>query len=100
VPLGYIYQLSKHLPLGQSEEDIIKSLNELKTRIIEEEIEMRSIMHSHHLIKAKDSIFRSYGILKHAYTISLKEAANHLSNVKLGVDLGFLPENTDRKSVV
>lgn len=96
VPLGHIYQLSNQLTLGQSEEDIIKSLNELKTRIIEEEIEMRSIMHSDHLIKAKDSIFRSYGILKHAYTISLKEAANHLSNVKLGVDLGFLPENTIR----
>src|SRR5699024_6683910 len=36
------------------------------------------------------------GILKHAYTISLKEAANHLSNVKPGVDLGFLPEHTIR----
>ncbi len=96
VPLGHIYQLSNQLTLGQSEKDIIKSLNELKTRIIEEEIEMRSIMNNEHLIKAKDSIFRSYGILKYAYTISLKEAANHLSNIKLGLDLGLLPENTIR----
>lgn len=96
VPLGHIYQLSNQLTLGQSEEDIIKSLNELKTRIIEEEIEMRSIMNNEHLIKAKDSIFRSYGILKYAHTISLKEAANHLSNIKLGADLGFLSEDTIR----
>lgn len=94
VPLGHIYQLSNQLTLGRSEKDIIKSLDELKVRIIEEELEMRSIMNNEHLLKAKDSIYRSFGILKHAYTISLKEAANHLSNVKLGVDLGLLPEDT------
>ncbi len=96
VPLGHIYQLSNQLTLGRTEEDIIDSLNELKLRIMEEEIEMRSIMNDDHLLKAKDSVFRSYGTLKYAHTISLKEAANHLSNVKLGVDLGLLPGDTIR----
>lgn len=96
VPLGHIYQLSNQLTLGRTEEEIISSLNELKLRIMEEEDEMRSIMNDDHLLKAKDSIFRSYGTLKYAHTISLKEAANHLSNVKLGVDLKLLPENTIR----
>ncbi|MCD2138288.1 protein arginine kinase [Salinicoccus halitifaciens] len=96
VPLGHIYQLSNQLTLGRTEEDIISSLNELKMRIMEEENEMRSIMNDDHLLKAKDSIYRSYGTLKYAHTISLKEAANHLSNVKLGMDLNLLPENTIR----
>ncbi|SOC43120.1 protein arginine kinase [Salinicoccus kekensis] len=96
VPLGHIYQLSNQLTLGRTEEDIIISLNELKMRIMEEESEMRSIMNDDHLLKAKDSIYRSYGTLKYAHTISLKEAANHLSNVKLGMDLNLLPENTIR----
>ena len=96
VPLGHIYQLSNQLTLGRTEEDIISSLNELKMRIMEEENEMRSIMNDDHLLKAKDSIYRSYGTLKYAHTISLKEAANHLSNVKLGMDLNLLPGNTIR----
>jgi protein arginine kinase len=35
---------------------------------------------------------RSYGILKHAYSMHSKEALNLLSLAKLGCDLGFYPE--------
>ncbi len=44
VPLGHIYQLSNQLTLGQTEEEIINNLDELKERIVEEEMEMRSII--------------------------------------------------------
>ena len=90
VPLGHIYQLSNQLTLGQAEEEIIQNLDELKSQIIEEELEMRSRLESEHLLEVKDSVSRSYGLLKHAYKMSLKEAAKCLSDVKLGIDLGVL----------
>ncbi len=96
VPLGHIYQLSNQLTLGQTEEEIIQNLDELKSQIIEEELEMRSRLESEHLLEVKDSVHRSYGILRHAYKMSLKEAAKCLSDVKLGIDLGIL-EHKDFK---
>lgn len=90
VPLGHIYQLSNQLTLGQTEEDIIQNLDELKSQIVDEELEMRSRIHSDHLLEVKDSVYRSYGALKHAYKMSLKEAANCLSELKLGIDLGII----------
>lgn len=51
---------------------------------------MRSRLKSEHLLEVKDSVYRSYGLLKHAYKMSLKEAAKCLSDVKLGIDLEIL----------
>lgn len=90
MPLGHIYQLSNQLTLGQAEEEIIDNLEELKQRIIEEEEEMRRHLIDRYLLQTQDTVNRSYGILKHAYTLTLKEAAMHLSNIKLGVDLKLL----------
>lgn len=90
VPLGHIYQLSNQLTLGQTEEEIIDHLDELKNRIIEEEQAVRKDLITHYPVKTKDTVSRSYGILKYAYTLTSKEAAMHLSNVKLGMDMGIL----------
>ncbi|GAB3055690.1 hypothetical protein ACFOU0_01970 [Salinicoccus sesuvii] len=90
IPLGHIYQLSNQLTLGQNETEIISNLDELKQRIVEEEIEMRSQFKSEHPIEVKDSVYRSYGILKHAYKLPLKEAAKCLSDIKLGIDLELI----------
>src|SRR6516162_2611169 len=39
-----------------------------------------------------DQVGRAYGILTHAYSVSSKEALNLLSVMRLGIDLGFFPE--------
>lgn len=90
MPLGHVYQLSNQLTLGQTEAEIIDNLEELKDRIIEEEQEMRRQLTAHRPLQTKDTVSRSLGILKYAYTLTSKEAAMHLSNIKLGMDLGFL----------
>jgi len=41
-----------------------------------------------------DNIGRAYGILRHAHSMASKEALNLLSGLKLGVDLGFFPEDS------
>ncbi|WP_020006461.1 protein arginine kinase [Salinicoccus albus] len=90
VPLGHIYQLSNQLTLGQTEEDIIQNLDELKSQVVEEELETRSRIQENHALEIKDSVHRAFGTLKHAYKMSLKEAAKCLSEVKLGIDLGII----------
>ena len=36
-----------------------------------------------------DHVGRSYGILRHAYTLSSEEALNSLSDIRIGVDMGM-----------
>jgi protein arginine kinase len=43
-----------------------------------------------------DQIGRAYGILRYAHHMSSKEALNLLSLMRLGVDLGFFPEEFRR----
>ncbi|WP_035855726.1 MULTISPECIES: protein arginine kinase [Jeotgalicoccus] len=86
-PIGSVYQLSNQVTLGFSETDIIENLTELKERIIEEE---RSAREQLKTLETCDAVNRSFGILQYAYKLPLKEAAMHLSNVKLGIDLGYI----------
>ena len=48
-------------------------------------------------IDLEDTIYRSYGLLNNCRKISLEEAQKLISNVKMGTDLGVLPELNDRK---
>ena len=41
-------------------------------------------------IQLEDRVFRSYGILSNARIIETKEAATCISDVRLGIDLGFI----------
>lgn len=88
--LGHIYQLSNQLTLGQTESEIIDNLLELKEQLIEEEINIRERFIGEHEVETRDTVFRSLGLLRYAQTISLKEAAKAISDVKIGVDLELL----------
>jgi len=47
-------------------------------------------------IHLEDKIYRDLGILTHARILPSIEFLNHLSALRMGVDLGFVP-NIDRK---
>ena len=87
---GYLFQISNQTTLGESEEDIIKKLNRVVQEIISRERSTRAYMLDKRNHQMKDMIFRSFGILKYGRIISSAEAMNHLSNVKLGCDLGMI----------
>ena len=86
-PLGSVYQLSNQVTLGFNEIDIIDNLNDLKNRLVEEERIAREHLKT---LDTCDAVNRSFGILQYAYKLNLKEAARHLSNVKLGIDIGYI----------
>ncbi|QOS98600.1 protein arginine kinase [Brevibacterium sp. JNUCC-42] len=88
--VGNLFQLSNQVTLGMSEADIISNLYSVASQIIEQEREARQYLQEHSRISIEDRIFRSYGILTHARTVESKEAAQRLSDVRLGIDLGYL----------
>ncbi len=94
--LGNFFQVSNQTTLGEKEEDIIARLHKVIEQIIEHEQNARQMLLQKRPNTLLDHIGRGYGILQHAYSMNSKEALNLLSFMKLGIDLGFFPEECGR----
>lgn len=88
--LGNIFQISNQTTLGKSENDIVQDLTIVVQQIIAQERLAREALVSTMNIQLEDRVFRSLGILTHSRIIESKEAAKCLSDVRLGIDLGYI----------
>jgi protein arginine kinase len=88
--VGNIFQISNQITLGQTETEIIENLHGVVTQIIEHERNARERLLTDSALRITDRIKRSYGILAYAAVMELKESAQRLSDLRLGVDLGIL----------
>jgi len=91
--LGNLFQVSNQTTLGEKEDEIIARLHKVIEQIIEHEQNARQMLLQKKPNTLLDHIGRGYGVLRHAYSMNSKEALNLLSFMKLGIDLGFFPEN-------
>lgn len=95
--LGNIYQVSNQVSLGHTEDDIVEHLSKIITQIITSERQARDfLLKSEHRLASEDRIYRSFGTLAYARKIGTKEAMELLSDVRLGIDLGFI-SHLDKK---
>ncbi len=92
--VGNLFQLSNQVTLGMSESDIISNLYSVANQIIQQEREARRYLSEHSRTALEDRICRSYGTLLYARTVESKEAAQRLSDVRLGIDLGIIDNVT------
>lgn len=88
--LGNIFQISNQITLGKSELDIVEDLKSVVSQLISEERSAREALVKTSNIQLEDKVFRSYGILANSRIIESKEAARCLSDVRLGIDLGYI----------
>lgn len=89
---GHIFQISNQQTLGESEETILSRLGGVLKNIIEHELNARLQYLEKNKLKLIDQIARSHALLSSAHLISSDEAMNHLSMIRLAIDLEFLPE--------
>lgn len=89
---GHIYQISNQQTLGESEEAILSRLGGVLKNIIEHELNARLQYLERNESNLLDQISRAHALLSNAHLISSDEAMNHLSLIRLAIDLGFLPE--------
>ncbi|OEF96385.1 protein arginine kinase [Vulcanibacillus modesticaldus] len=88
--LGNLFQISNQITLGQSEEDIIRNLHGVVNQIIELERQSRRNLVEEKRFQIEDKVGRAYGILSNAKIIDSKEAAQRLSDLRLGIDLKMI----------
>ncbi|MFC3885262.1 protein arginine kinase [Bacillus songklensis] len=90
--LGNIFQVSNQITLGKSEEDIVDDLNSVVQQIITQERSARDALIKTSNLELEDRVFRSYGTLLYSRIIESKEASQCLSDVRLGIDLGYIKD--------
>ena len=90
--MGNLFQVSNQTTLGEKEDQIIGRLHKVIETLIQRETQARENLMATKRTTLMDQIGRAYGILTHAYSISSKEALNLISVLRLGIDLGFFPE--------
>ena len=88
--VGGFYQISNQVTLGVSEDTIVEKLIELTTEVIENEKKLREQARSQNETAFADRICRAAGVLKTARLIETGEALDCLSNVLIGLSMGYL----------
>ncbi|WP_338450495.1 protein arginine kinase [Niallia oryzisoli] len=88
--LGNIFQVSNQITLGKSEEDIVEDLKSVVSQIVSQERSARDALSKTSNIQLEDRVYRSFGVLANSRIIETKEAARCLSDVRLGIDMGYI----------
>ncbi|KDR94341.1 protein arginine kinase [Peptoclostridium litorale DSM 5388] len=94
---GNIFQISNQLTLGRNEKELFANITGLAKQLVSKEIEARSFLKKNQGIKLEDKIFRSLGTLQSARVMDSAEAMSLLSNVKLGIEMGYIKDISTRE---
>jgi protein arginine kinase len=88
--VGNFFQISNQTTLGRSEEELIDHLAQVVRRVIEKEEEARRVLLRDAGTTVEDKLWRAYGTLRYARSLTFEEAMNYLSGVRLAVGLKLI----------
>lgn len=89
--VGNFFQISNQTTLGKTEEDLIDHLQKIVQQVVQYEKQARSVLLRDARTVIEDKVWRAYGLLRFARSISFEEVMNLLSGVRLGLGLKLLP---------
>lgn len=88
---GNLFQVSNQVTLGLTEEEIIDNLIMVAMQLVTQERMARRALYKEQQYQIEDRVWRAYGILKHARTMTSSEVMTLLSDLRLGADLEIIP---------
>jgi protein arginine kinase len=89
--VGNFFQVSNQTTLGKTEEDLVDHLDKVVRQVIQYELQARQVLLRDARGVTEDKIWRAYGLLRYARSLSFEELMNLLSGVRLGLSLKLLP---------
>ena len=90
--VGNLFQISNQTTLGRNEEDLVDHLETIIRRVIGYEQDARRVLMGDGMSMMEDQVWRAYGILRNARSLSFSELMDLLSKVRLGIGLKLLPD--------
>ncbi len=88
--VGNFFQISNQTTLGRSEEELLEQLVRVVKTVIEREEDARRLLLRDAGYIIEDKVWRAYGTLRYARSLTFEEAMNYLSGVRLAVGLKLI----------
>jgi protein arginine kinase len=88
--VGNFLQISNQTTLGRSEEDLIDLLLRVVRHVVAQEEEARRVLLRDAGYIIEDKLWRAYGTLRYARSLTFDEAMKYLSGVRLAVGLKLI----------
>lgn len=88
--VGNFFQMSNQTTLGRSEEELLDHLVRVVRHVVEREEEARRVLLRDAGYIIEDKLWRAYGTLRYARSLTFEEAMNFLSGVRLAVGLNLI----------
>ena len=86
---GCLYQISNEVTLGVSERDIISEVEETILTVCESELNEEKRLYSQNQLQVQNRCYTAYQNLKQVVAISYKDFLRLITDLKLGVILGY-----------
>jgi len=87
---GGLYQISNQLTLGKSETEIVENITSTVPTIVTMERRSRTALMKQNREQLEDKVWRSLGALQTARLLTSNETMDHLSHLRLGINLGLV----------
>lgn len=91
---GALYYVSNQKTLGLTEDEIIVSVQRVAAQLAGQERKTRQELLKGHRNEREDEVYKSYGVLKYARKLSMKEGMIYLSQVRGGIYDGVIRTET------
>jgi protein arginine kinase len=88
--LGNFFQVSNQTTLGRTEEELLEDLMRVVKLLIQREEDARRVLLRDAVYIIEDKLWRSYGALRYARSLSFEEGMTYLSNVRLALGLKLI----------
>jgi protein arginine kinase len=89
--VGNFFQVSNQTTLGRTEEELCELLARVTRFVVEKEEEARRVLVRDAGYIIEDKLWRAFGTLRYARSLSFEEAMNYLSGVRLASGLHLIP---------
>ncbi len=93
---GYVYQVSNERTLGWSEKEILEEMTRTTMSLCDYEIKARERLLKTDGDELKDRSLRAFGVLTNCAILSEEEFLSKMTDIRLGVALGFLEALDDK----
>ena len=87
---GDLYEVFNQKTLGVTEQEIMELVSNVAGQLSAQERRIREASLEKHRLVREDEAYKSYGVLRYARRLSIKEAMTFLSHVRAGIADGLL----------
>lgn len=88
--IGDLYEVYNQKTLGMGEQEILDLVANVASQLSAQETQVRRVSLEKHRLIREDEAYKSYGVLKYARKLSMKEAMSYLSHLRAGIADGLL----------